>query len=755
MKSLEAGEVLFAVVLYISIQIVYVMIPVLRFYTVLLVTTLLFSFSLDLTAQTKKQIALEDIWQKGTFTIKDVPGFNALSDGKSYTQLDDDGVLQEINIYDLEKGRKNKTLLKNNTDEDANGAIVDYTFSNDEQKILLFTEPLPVYRRSVLYKVWVCDLKTGKRKQVDEDPVMHATFNPQGTKVAFVKSNNLYIRDLQTDQLIAVTTDGVVNKIINGNCDWVYEEEFEFSRAYQWSPDGNYLAYYRFDESQVKEYTIPFYDSGNYPRLYTYKYPKAGELNSEVGIYIYDLNLNKAVVTQTGDEKDQYIPRIRWSYKNNELCIYRLNRLQNKLDLLLANAATGDTRLIYSEENKYYIEINDNLLFLPDGFSFVFTSEREGYNRLYRWNWEQQELLRLTDGAWDVKEVLGIDEKKACVYYTAAVESPMEKKLYQIGWNGKSGLCLTPQKGTHDITPCAGFRYFLDKYSSLNNVPVFSLIDNKGKKVRVLEDNKALQQIMDQYALSTISTLQILNDEGELLNAWMIKPADFDPAKKYPVLLYQYSGPGSQEVRDRFPIGNYFWHQMMAQNGYIIVCADGTGTGGRGEKFKKKTYLQLGKYESDDQIAVGKYMVSQNYVDNNRIGIWGWSYGGFMSSTCILKGADVFKTAVAVAPVTNWRFYDNIYTERYMRTPQQNQSGYDDNAPERMADRLKGNLLIIHGTADDNVHFQNAAVLTDKLIKANKQFESEYYPNKNHGIYGGVTRLQLFRRITDYLLRNL
>jgi len=702
-------------------------------------------------AQVRKQITLEDLWQNGTFAAKDVPGFNALKDGRNYAQIDG----QEINIYSLSTGKKVKRLFENRSGKDV-GGIVSYQLSNDERKLLLFTAPEHIYRRSILYKVWVCDLVTGELKPLDTAPVLHATFDPQGSRVAFVKNNNLYLYDIRSSRQTAVTQDGVTNKIINGNCDWVYEEEWEFTRAFEWSPDGNTIAYYRFDESNVKEFTIPFYESSNYPRLYTYKYPKAGESNSVVSIHFYNLNTGNTVKADVGTETDQYIPRIKWTNDPGHLCIFRMNRLQNRLELLNASAATGATTVMYSEENKCYIEINDNLTFLGDGKSFVFTSERDGFNHLYRYNWADHKMMQLTKGAWDVDKIEGIDLNNGYVYYTAGAISPMERKLYQVDLAGKKSKCLTPENGNHAITACNGFRFFLDKYSSFNTVPVYTLIDNQGRKVRVLEDNAALKKTMEQYDLSVVTALQIPNGKGELLNAWMIRPSNFDPSKKYPVLLYQYSGPGSQEALDEFPVGYYFWHQMLAEKGYIVVCADGTGTGGRGEAFKKKTYLQLGKYESDDQIAVGRYMAQQSYVDNKRIGIWGWSYGGFMSATCILKGADVFKTAVAVAPVTNWRYYDNVYTERYMRTPAENEKGYDDNAPAEMAARLQGNFLVIHGTADDNVHFQNAAMLTDQLIAANKQFESEYYPNRNHGIGGGSkTRLQLFRRITNYILQNL
>jgi dipeptidyl-peptidase-4 len=405
-------------------------------------------------AQNTKQITLEDIWQRGTFAVKNVPGFNALKDGKHYTQLDENGDIQEINDYDIAKGKKGKTLLQNRVSDGQIGEIAEYTFSSDEQKMLLFTTPKPIYRRSIQYKVWAYDLKTGNKQLIDEEPVLHATFNPQGNKVAFVKQNNLYYKDLVTGHVVAVTTDGESNKIINGNCDWVYEEEFEFSRAYEWSPDGSCLAYYRFDESMVKEYTIPYYEEPkNYPRLYTYKYPKTGEDNSRVSVHIYNVGQAATVTADVGTEVDQYIPRIRWARKGNQLCVFRMNRLQNKLDLLLTDAGTGRSSVIYNEENKYYIEINDNLTFLPDGESFLFTAEKDGFNHLYRWNWVNKDLKQLTKGSWDVDVMLGVEEKSKVVYYTAGVISPLERKLYSVDWNGNKAECLTPEGGTHEINP--------------------------------------------------------------------------------------------------------------------------------------------------------------------------------------------------------------------------------------------------------------------------------------------------------------
>ena len=706
-------------------------------------------------AQGNKQITLDDLWKNYTFKVKDVPGFNAMKDGLHYTQIDHESGHTLIRVYDLATGKADH-LLFDNENSKYNGialSVDEYTFSKDEQKMLLFTESENIYRRSVLHKVYVNDIAAGSLKLLDNDKVLHASLSPDGSKVAFVKNNNLYYKDLSTDEVVAVTTDGEKNRIINGNCDWVYEEEFSFTRAFEWSADGSYIAYYRFDESLVPEYTIAKY-TGLYPEQYKYKYPKAGERNSVVQIKIYDVRFKQTVNANVGDNTDQYIPRIKWTNDAAKLCVYRLNRLQNKLELLLTNANDGSSSVIYTEENKWYININDEITFLPDGHSVILSSERSGYSSLYKWDWKDAKLTNLTAGNYDVDALVGIDIPRKLVYYTSAETSPLERKLYVVNWEGKKKVCLTPEQGMHSITPCEGYNFFIDKWSGINKVPVYNLRNAKGAITRTLEDNKALEDKLKDYAMGRVRLMQI-NGVDAPLNAWMITPPTFDSTKKYPVLMYQYSGPGSQQVADMFPLGNYFWHQMLAQKGYIVVCVDGTGTGMRGEEFRKKTYLQLGKYESDDQIAVAKNLGNMPYVDKDRIGIWGWSYGGFMSSTCLLKGNDVFKMAIAVAPVTNWRYYDNIYTERYMRTPQENPTGYDNNAPEKMAANLKGKFLLIHGTADDNVHFQNSVMLTTALINADKSFESEYYPDKTHGISGGATRLQLYTRMTDFILKNL
>jgi len=702
-----------------------------------------------------KLITLEDLWKDNTFKVKDVPGFNAMADGTHYTRLDKEDKHQYIRVYNLQTGKQERTLFDNGKQQMGGTTInVDeYIFSKDEQKMLLLTESENIYRRSVLHRVYIYDIKSGSLQLLDYDKVLHATFSPDGQKVAFVKNNNLYYKDLQSGSTVPVTTDGEKNHIVNGNCDWVYEEEFGFTRAYEWAPDGQHIAFYRFDESLVPDYTIAMYN-GLYPQQNTYKYPKAGERNSLVEVKLYDLASKKIVNANIGKETDQYIPRIKWTQNASELCIYRLNRHQNRLELLSANATTGKSHIIYEEKNKYYVKIDDEITFLPDGHSLILRSERNGFEHFYNYDWEKDKMTDLTKGDFDVESLVGIDKEKQVLYYTAAERSPLERNLYVVDWNGKNKHCLTPEKGTHKITPCVGNKFFLDRFSRINKVPVYNLLDADGNIIRTLEDNKELKAKMQEYSLGKIGFTKIKGVDASL-NGWMITPPDFDSTRQYPVLMYQYSGPASQEAADMFPIHDFFWHQMLAEKGYIVVCVDGTGTGYRGEEFRKKTYLQLGKYESDDQIAVAKNLAKLPYVNKDRIGIWGWSYGAFMSSTCLMKGNDIFKMAIAVAPVTNWRYYDNIYTERYMRTPQENEKGYDDNAPEKMVSNLKGKLLLVHGTADDNVHFQNSVMMVDAMIKANKEYDSEYYPNKNHGISGGNTRYHLYRRMTEFILNNL
>lgn len=698
-------------------------------------------------------LSLEEIFTTSKYRAQSVPGFNAMDDGIHYLKIDEEDGKSIVNKYDLNSDQLQGKVYVHNAES---GSLTDYQLNAFNSYILTYSNPQYIYRRSVLYNVSIVRLADGTSVTLqDGEKVLHASFSPQGDKVAYVYENNLWMYDIIKKATTQITTDGKFNHIINGNCDWVYEEEFGFSKAYQWSPDGMHIAFYKFDESEVKEFTMQYFIEGNnYPHNYTFKYPKAGEDNSVVNIYTYHIAKGNTQKIDIGTETDQYIPRIKWA-SDHDLCIFRLNRHQNHLELLYANPLDGTSKVVYDETNQYYIDIHDNIYFFQNGSKILLTSEMNGYNHLYIHDVKSKKSKAITSGNWDLDNLVAVDEKRQIAYFTAGMQSPLERQFYKVSLkNGKINTIVS-EAGWHTITACNGNKYFMVKHQSTQKAPNYRLTDANGKTVRWLEKNEALQATLAHENLGELSFFQVPNGEGVMLNAYMITPPDFNKSKKYPVLMYQYSGPGSQQVANKYQLDSYMWHQYLAQQGYIIVVADGTGTGGRGEEFKKKTYLQLGNLESNDQITVARHLASQHYVDAGRIGIWGWSYGGFMSSTCLFKAPDIFKAAIAVAPVTNWRFYDNIYTERYMRTPQENPEGYDNNAPEKMAKNLKGNFLLIHGLADDNVHFQNAAVLTAQLIKNNKQFRSEYYPNANHGIGGGRVRYQLFKRMTDFILEEL
>jgi len=706
-------------------------------------------------SQQKQSITLEDIWTKGTFSAKGVAGFTSLNDGRYYCDLDEK---QNLIRFEFATGNGVDTLIKHDDLKmPGKNEAIDFNsfeFSNDESKILIPVETEHIYRHSSRSLFYVYDLKTHKLSLPINEKVRYATFSPDASKIAYVKENDLFYYDLFLKQETRISNDGKVNNIINGATDWVYEEEFAIYKAFFWSPNSDKIAFYRFDESKVKEYEMAMYGK-LYPEQTKFKYPKAGEANSVINIYVYDLRSQLNAEMDIGKETDIYIPRIKWTNDNNTLCLTRLNRLQNKMELLLDDAGSGKSRILYSEENKYYIDVTDNLIFLNKEKSFIISNERDGWNHLYLYDMNGKLIRQITKGNFDVDDFYGMDEKKGLIYYSASENNPVERYIYCIGVNGKNKKQLITRKGWNGGTFNSAFTYFLNANSTTNSPGYYSLHSNDGKEIRVLETNQALNDKLKNYNISPASFTQFNNTEGTALNAWVIKPLNFDSTKKYPVLMYVYGGPGHQLVTDRWMGNNYFWYQLLAEKGYMIVCVDNRGTGFRGEQFKKCTYLQLGKFESEDQIAVAKNLATLPYVDAKRIGIWGWSFGGYMSSLCISKGADVFKTAIAVAPVTNWRYYDNIYTERYMRTPQENGKNYDDNSPINHVEKIKGKFLLIHGTADDNVHFQNSVEMVDMMIKKGVRFDSEYYPNKNHGIGGGKTRLHLYDKLTRFLLDNL
>ena len=700
----------------------------------------------------KKEITISDLMEKGTFRAKSVSGINSMNDGVNYTAFSGGDIV----VYSYQTGKAVDTILTvKQLQQFGLKSVSGYEFSADEKQLLLLTGSESVYRRSFTASYYIFNRATKAVKPLSSNGKQsYATFSPDGSKVAFTRDNNVYYTDLATGKEVQVTTDGKFNHIINGSTDWVYEEEFGFAKGFEWSPDGKAIAFYRFDESRVKLFNMNKFEGKLYPANYTYKYPKAGEQNSVVSIYCYDLASAKSTKMNVGDEDNQYIARIKWTKNPAKLAMVRLNRLQNHLDILVGNAADGTTTTLYTEKNDRYItEVTDSYLtFLDNGTQFIINSEKDGYNHLYLFDMNGKQVKQITKGSWDVTNFLGIDQKNGLVYYLAAAKSPMQRELYVANLKSGESKMLSTNVGTNKAVFSTGFKYYINFFNSTTSPMLITLHQANGKQIRTLEDNAALAQKVTEYNITPKEFFTFVTPEGVTLNGWMIKPVGFDSSKKYPVLMTQYSGPGSQEVLDSWELG---WENVLAQKGYLVVCVDGRGTGARGEAFKKQTYGQLGKLEVLDQISAAKYVGSLPYVDKGRIGIWGWSYGGFMSLNAIMQGADVFKMAIAVAPVTNWRFYDSVYTERYNGLPNDNPGGYDDNSPINHVDKLKGKVLIVHGTADDNVHIQNSYELVSKLVQANKQYDMMVYPDKNHSIYGGKTRLQLYSKFLNYVEANL
>lgn len=698
-----------------------------------------------------QEITLEDIWAKGTFRSKSIDEIRSMKNGENYCILKREG----IEKYAYSTGKKIEQIvsfsdLKFKTE---NEYVFDYRFNQDESKLLLATNPEFIYRRSYLANYYIYDIKTKQLASVNEDKVRLAEFAPDGSKVAYVKANNLFMLSLSDMQETQITTNGEFNKIINGTTDWVYEEEFAITKGFFWSPDSKKIAFYSFDESKVKEYTIPYYGS-LYPVQYTYKYPKAGEANSVVSVLVYDIEAQQTHNIDLGPNKDIYIPRLQWTL-NNEVFVHKLNRHQNHYELFVASCNDYKLNKIYDERNECYIEQVEDVTFLSDKKNFILKSEKNGFMNLYKVNIYTKEIEPITTGQYDVADICYIDDKSGKIYFTAAQSEAYNRELLVVDKNKKIKK-LSGKVGTYTADFSATGKYYISSFSDTDTPTIYTVNDNTGKVLVVLEDNKDLKAVLSNYGKERKEFGKFKTSSGQELNYWIIKPEKMESGKKYPLLFYVYGGPGSQEVlNSQSRASDYMWFRMLAQKGYVVACVDGRGTGMRGEKFKKCTYMELGKYETEDQIEAAKYFGSLSFIDKNRIGIFGWSYGGYMSSLCITKGADYYKAAIAVAPVTNWRYYDNVYTERFMRTPQENADGYDMNSPINHVEKLKGNYLLIHGTADDNVHYQNSMDLITALVKANKQFEHFAYPNKDHGIYGGNTRLHLYTLMTDFILRKL
>jgi dipeptidyl-peptidase-4 len=708
-----------------------------------------------LSAQTKV-ITLEDIWKDGTFRTERMDVLHSMENGQQYSVLNFDRATKStaIDIYDYKTLKKVKTLVSSQNLEDI-PYFTNYTFSKDEQKVILATNEKAIYRRSALGNYYVYNVKDETLNLISKDKIQEPTFSPDGNKVAFAKNNNLYVKDLNSGTIIQITHDGEKNKIINGITDWVYEEEFSFVRAFDWNAESNKLAFIRFDETNVPEFSMEIYGNDLYPKQQVFKYPKAGEANALVSLHIFDLNTNNTTDVKLDKAyHDFYIPRIKWTTNPDVLSAQYMNRHQNELDLWLINAQTNTSKLVLAETDKAYVDVTDNLTFLKDN-SFIWTSEKDGYNHIYHYNKNGKLINQVTKGNWEVTDFYGYDEKKNTIFYQSVENGSINRDVYSISLNGRNKKRLTKSEGTNNASFSADFSYFINTFSNATTPPEYTLNSSaSGNLIKNIKDNDKLAQTLSEYKTSKkeFSTIHV---NGNDLNMWMIKPADFDASKTYPLLMYQYSGPGSQQVANRWNGANDYWYQHLAQQGYVIACIDGRGTGFKGADFKKVTQNELGKYEVEDQIEAAKQLGELDFIDAERIGIWGWSFGGFMSSNCLFNGNDVFNMAIAVAPVSSWRFYDTIYTERYMSTPQENPSGYDKNSPINHVDKLKGDFLLVHGSSDDNVHLQNTMRLAEALIQADKQFDWAIYPDKNHGIYGGNTRFHLYKKMTNFIHETL
>lgn len=704
----------------------------------------------------QQKITVENIYG-GAFRAKGMDELQSLKNTDQYTVLNVDQASRsmQIDLYDFATLKKVSNLIDTKNHKELAEGIDSYTFDASEKKILIACNSNKIFRHSFTADYYLYDITSKTLTKLFDFQIQEPTFSPDGTKIAYAKENNLYVYDVASKKSTAVTTDGKKNAIINGITDWVYEEEFAFVRAFDWSKDSKKLAYIRFDESAVPEFSMSMFHKDLYPTIETFKYPKAGEKNSEVSLHIYDAASNATKKVDLGKYKDFYIARLQWTNDNNILSAQVLNRHQDNLDLLFVDGATATAKVVLNEKDKAYVDVTDNLTFLKDN-SFIWTSEKDGFNHIYVYDKTGKLKNQVTKGNWEVVSYYGFDEKNKTIFYQSTENGSINRDIYRIGLDGKSKVRLTSKVGTSAATFSPNFQYFINTFSSNLQPTTYTLNESKtGKEIQVIENNQALADKLKAYNLPAKEFFVLKTAKGNELNAWILKPKDFDPSKKYPVFMYQYSGPGSQQVNNDWNNTDDYWFLSLTQQGYIVACVDGRGTGFKGADFKKVTQKELGKFEVEDQIDAAKVIGAYPYVDASRIGIFGWSYGGFMASNCIFQGNDVFKMAIAVAPVTNWRFYDSVYTERYMQTPQENASGYDQNSPINHVSKLKGKFLLIHGSGDDNVHVQNSMQMMEALIQANKQFDSQIYPDKNHGIYGGATRIQLYNKMTNFIKENL
>jgi dipeptidyl-peptidase-4 len=707
-----------------------------------------------------KELTIEDIFSSQKFASKSIRSIQWMKDGKTYSFLETDTSTKSTGVFQFNIKDKTKkmivsgTMLKLNEGDPA-FRFTSYQWSPDEKQILFVSAPPDkqyLSRLTPAGNYFIYDIASKKFSKITDvsTPQYNQKYSPDGKKIGYVRENNIYIYDLVSSKEIQLTTDGSEH-IINGKFDWVYEEEFGISDGWSWSPDGSKIAYWHLDENRVPEYTMTEWDS-THLNLIKMRYPKPGDANSIVNIGVLDVTTGKTEWIDLGANDDIYIPRIQWTADENLLSFQRLNREQNQIELLMYDVAKKSAKIVLTEKSDTWLDVNGDLRFLKNG-QFTWGSDKDGYNHLYLYKNDGTLINQITKGDWEVDAFYGVDEKNGLVYFTSSESSPIDRQIYSIKLDGSKKKRLSTKSGTNSANFSPTFENYIGYYNNSSAPSKITMMKNNGTELYSIEENEILS--LKEFSLAKTSFFTFKTSDNVLLYASLLKPSNFDSTKKYPVLVFTYGGPGSQVVRDSWGGSSYLWYSMLADKGYLIFMVDNRGTGARGAAFKKLTYKNLGKWEVNDQIEGAKYLSSLSYVDKERIGIWGWSYGGYMAALTILKGADYFKTAVAVAPVTNWKFYDNIYTERFMGTPENNPAGYKESSPLSYASRLKGKFLLIHGTSDDNVHFQNAVTLTSALQQANKQFETMYYPNKNHGIGGGTTRIHLYSLMTNFLLKNL
>lgn len=716
-------------------------------------------------AQTGKKLELKDV-VSGKFRPESIYGVIPIpGDGEHYSQMNAEGT--QILKYSFRTGKQVEVLFDASTARECPFKKFDgYSFSPGGDKLLIETERMPIYRHSYTAVHYIYSLKRnleGKINNVveklsDGGPQQVPVFSPDGTMIAFVRENDIFlVKLLFGNSESRVTEDGKRNAILNGIPDWVYEEEFSFNRALEFSADSKMLAFIRFDESEVASYSFPLYAGAKpnlsafekYPGEYTYKYPKTGTVNSKVSVLTFDVKTRVTRKMNVPLDADGYIPRIRFTKDPDKLAVMTLNRHQNRFDMYFADPRSTVCRLAIREESDTYIKENilDNIRFYSENFSML--SERDGYSHLYWYSMGGNLIKQVTRGTYEVKDFLGWDEAENTFYYISNEESPLRKAVYKTDAKGRKTK-LSAQAGTNTAQFSADMKYFMNRYSSIDTPTLITLNDRTGKILTTLITNDKLKQTVSEYDMPKKDFFSFQTEEGVSLNGWMIKPANFSSGKKYPVLMYQYSGPGSQQVLDSWSIT---WETYMASRGFVVVCVDGRGTGGRGTQFEKCTYLNLGVKESADQVAAARYLGTLPYVDKTRIGIWGWSFGGYMTLMSMSQGSPVFRAGAAVAAVTDWNYYDTIYGERYMRTPQENAEGYKAASAFSRAGQLSGDLLLIHGMADDNVHLQNVVEYAEHLVQLDKPFDMHFYANRNHSIYGGNTRYHLYRKLTVFFER--